>query len=243
MHDFFAVSLNYGGRGAFHCRGELRDAAPGTCNLIAPCELHTGLATSEDGWMYRNLYIETQLMTTLLRSLDWRGPVDLRFKFPLARDTILATRLARVFASLAQSSSLLQNESLLLSVVARLATDHLMPGHSISDAGREHAAVRRVKEWLDAHSEQNISVHALADVAGLSPYYLVRMFHRHVGIPPHKYQTMVRVHRARNLLASGAAVVEVAYRTGFCDQSHLNRCFKRTLGVTPGNYALSRPNC
>jgi len=35
IHDFYAVSLNYGGRGSFHCRHALRDAAPGTCNLAA----------------------------------------------------------------------------------------------------------------------------------------------------------------------------------------------------------------
>jgi len=241
MHDFYAVSLNYGGRGAFDCRRERRDAAPGTCNLIAPGELHTGHATSGEGWTYRNLYVEPTLMTILLRSLDWQGPLDVRFKLPLVRDTVLATRLAHVFASLAESNSLLQNESLLLSVVARLARDHLVPGHSLRDAGREHAAVRRVRDWLDVHSEQNVSVHSLADIAGLSPYYLVRVFHRHVGIPPHKYQTMVRIHQARKLLRSGAAISEVAYLTGFCDQSHLNRCFKTTLGVTPGKYALSGP--
>ncbi len=241
MHDFYAVSLNYGGRGAFDCRRERRDAAPGTCNLIAPGELHTGHATSGEGWTYRNLYVEPTLMTILLRSLDWQGPLDVRFKLPLVRDTVLATRLAHVFASLAESNSLLQNESLLLSVVARLARDHLVPGHSLRDARREHAAVRRVRDWLDVHSEQNVSVHSLADIAGLSPYYLVRVFHRHVGIPPHKYQTMVRIHQARKLLRSGAVISEVAYLTGFCDQSHLNRCFKTTLGVTPGKYALSGP--
>jgi AraC-like DNA-binding protein len=241
IHDFYAVSLNYGGRGAFDCRRELRDAAPGTCNLIAPGELHTGHATSGDGWIYRNLYIEPPLMTTLLRNLDWQGPVDVKFKFPLVRDTVLATRLAHVFASLTESNSLLQNESLLLSVLARLITDHLVRGHALSDAGREHAAVLRVKDWLDANSEQNVSIHSLASLVGLSPYYLVRAFHRQVGIPPHKYQTSVRVNRARKLLTSGAAISEVAYHTGFCDQSHLNRCFKRALGVTPGEYAAFRP--
>jgi len=240
MHHFYAVSLNYGGRGAFDCRRELRDAAPGTCNLIAPGELHTGHATSGDGWIYRNLYIEPHLMTTLLRSLDWQGPVDVRFKFPLVRDTVLTTRLARVFANLTESNSLLQNESLLLSVVERLVTDHFVPGRSLTDDGRENAAVVRVKDWLDANSERNVSIHSLAGLAGLSPYYLVRAFHRHVGIPPHKYQTIVRVNRARKLLTSGATISEVAYRTGFCDQSHLNRCFKRTLGVTPGKYVAVR---
>jgi AraC-like DNA-binding protein len=248
MHDRYAVSLNYGGRGAFDCRNELRDAVPGTCSLIAPGEVHTGHATSGDGWIYRNLYIETPLMTTLLQSLDWCRPLDVRFKFPLVRDTVLSTRLAHVFSSLKQShspsssNSLLQNESLLLSVLARLVTHHFVPaGHALRDPGREHAAVRRAKDWLDANSEQNVSIHSLARLVGLSPYYLVRVFHKHAGIPPHKYQTIVRINRARKLLTSGAPISEVAYRTGFCDQSHLSRCFKKMLGVSPGEYAAFGP--
>jgi len=241
IHDFYAVSLNYAGRGAFHCRRALRDAAPGTCNLIAPGELHTGFATSEDGWIYRNLYIETRLMTKLLDGLDRQRPMDVRFKSPLVNDTVLSTRLARVFAGLSASNALLHNESLLLSVTARLATDHFVPCQSLREPGREPAAVRRIREWLGAHPEQNVSVHSLSDIAGLSPYYLVRVFHKHVGIPPHQYQKNLRVLKARKLLARGAAISEVAYLAGFCDQSHLNRCFKTTLGVTPGKYATGSP--
>jgi len=241
MHDFYAVSLNYGGRGAFHCRRALRDALPGTCNLIAPGELHTGHATSGEGWIYRNLYIDTLLMAALLQGLDWQKPLEVRFKLPLVSDAVLTERLAHAFASVNESNSLLQNESLLLSVVARLVTDHFVPRQSLCGLGREHAAVRRIREWLDAHPEQNVSVHSLANIAGLSAYYLVRVFHKHVGIPPHQYQKNVRVLKARKLLASGAAISEVAYLAGFCDQSHLNRCFKTTLGVTPGKYVTRSP--
>lgn len=242
MHDFYAVSLNYGGRGAFDCRNELRDATPGTCSLIAPGELHTGHATSKEGWIYRNLYIEIPLMETLLRSLDCQEQLDVSFRNPLVRDAVLAAQLGHVFASMAESNTLLQNESLLLSVVARLVSDHLVRGHALSEAGREHAAVLRVKEWLDGNSDQNVSIHSLAVLARLSPYYLIRAFHRHVGISPHKYQMSVRINRARKLLASGAPISEIAYQAGFCDQSHLNRCFRKILGVTPGKYSAFRQN-
>jgi AraC-like DNA-binding protein len=237
MHDFYAVSVNDQGRGAFDCRREAHDAAPGTCSLIAPGEIHTGRATSGDGWIYRNLHIDASLMTRLLESTGWRGPLDVSFRSSLVRDPVLAARLARVLASMSESSSLLKNESLLLTVVARLVTHHFIGGHPFSAVGRELAAVTRVREWLDTNSEQNVSIRSLAGLAGLSHYYLVRAFHRQVGVPPHRYQTIVRVHRARRLLKSGAAVAEVAHSAGFCDQSHLNRCFKRTLGVTPGRYA------
>jgi AraC-like DNA-binding protein len=237
MHDFYAVSLNHRGRGAFDCRHQTHEAAPGTCNLIAPGELHTGRATSGDGWIYRNLHIEVPLMTRLLNSIEWQGPVDVRFKSSLVSDEVLRTRLARVFASLTESSSLLEHESLLLSVLARLITDHSVDARGLRGAGREHVAIIRAMEWLDASPEQNVSICSLAAVAGLSPYYLVRAFHQQVGVPPHRYQTILRVNRARKLLTSGLALSEVAYRTGFYDQSHLTRCFKRTLGVTPGRYS------
>jgi AraC-like DNA-binding protein len=237
MHDFYAVSLNYRGRGAFDCRHEVHEAAPGTCNLIAPGELHTGRAISRDGWTYRNLHVEAPLMTRLLHSIDWRGPADVSFKSSLVSDPVLSARLARVFASMTESSSLLEIESLLLTVTARLITDHIIQGHALQPAGREHAAITRARAWLDANSEQNVSIRSLADLAGLSPYYLVRAFHRQVGVPPHRYQTILRVNCARKLLASGVALSDVAYRTGFCDQSHLTRCFKSTVGVTPGSYS------
>jgi len=240
MHDFYAVSLNYGGRGAFDCRREVHDAAPGTCNLIAPGELHTGRATCADGWTYRNLHIDRPLMTRLLESIEWRGPSEVRFKSSLVRDAVLEATLAHAFASIAESGSLLQIESMLMAIVARLATtDHFERGHALRAAGREHAAVTRAKQWLDDHFEQNVSVRALAELTGLSAHYLVRAFHRQVGLPPHRYQTSVRLNRARELLKSGGRLSDVAQRTGFCDQSHLTRCFKRTMGVPPGRYVAS----
>lgn len=237
MHDFYAVSLNYHGRGAFECRGELHDASPGFCNLIAPGERHTGRAAAGNGWAYRNLYIETPLMARLLQEIDWPGPLPVAFRASLAKDAVLAARLDRAFASMISSNSRLQNETLLLSVVARLTTTHFERAHTLAGVGQERSAITRTREWLDAHSERNVSIGSLAQLAGLSAYHLVRVFHRQVGVPPHRYQMIVRVHRARNLLALGASPSEVAYRTGFCDQSHLTRCFRKTLGVTPSRYA------
>jgi AraC-like DNA-binding protein len=65
----------------------------------------------------------------------------------------------------------------------------------------------------------------------------VHLFHREVGMPPHAYQIQLRVARARRLVAAGVPLAEVASMTGFADQSHLTRLFKRVVGVPPGQYA------
>jgi AraC-like DNA-binding protein len=52
-------------------------------------------------------------------------------------------------------------------------------------------------------------------------------------MPPHAFQTQLRVARARKLLREGASPASAALEVGFTDQSHLNRHFKRVLGITP----------
>jgi AraC-like DNA-binding protein len=79
----------------------------------------------------------------------------------------------------------------------------------------------------------------LAERAGMSRFALVRAFAREVGIPPHTYQIHLRVQRARELIAGGSSLSEVSLEVGFTDQSHLNRHFKRLIGITPGLYARS----
>jgi AraC-like DNA-binding protein len=51
------------------------------------------------------------------------------------------------------------------------------------------------------------------------------------------YLTQVRVERAKTLLRSALPLAVVAQRTGFADQSHLTRAFRRLVGVTPGVFA------
>jgi hypothetical protein len=79
----------------------------------------------------------------------------------------------------------------------------------------------------------------------LVPFRMVRTFTRQIGLPPHAYLNQVRVNRAKQLLANGEPIALVAYETGFADQSHLTRHFKRLFGLTPGQYSMrqerSRP--
>jgi len=54
------------------------------------------------------------------------------------------------------------------------------------------------------------------------------------GLPPHAWQVQVRLARARTLIRAGIPIAAVAAATGFADQSHLTRIFKRSYGYTPG---------
>ena len=107
--------------------------------------------------------------------------------------------------------------------------------------GLAPAVRRRVLEMMAARADAHLTIDELASEAGLSPAHFARAFKETVGRAPHQHLMTLRLERARRLLdTSDIALSDVALRTGFADQAHFTRFFKRQFGVTPGVLARSR---
>jgi AraC-like DNA-binding protein len=104
-------------------------------------------------------------------------------------------------------------------------------------AARETPLARRVRDLLDARYAESLTITAIAAELDVHPSHLVRVFTQTYGIPPHRYLVSRRVDHARRLLVDGHRPADVAARTGFHDQSHLTRHFRRILGATPSAFA------
>ena len=101
-------------------------------------------------------------------------------------------------------------------------------------------ALRRVREFIDTHLEENISIQVLADIAGLSMFHFARAFKQSEGMTPHEYLVHCRVRRAKDLLTDSILPLsEIALAAGFSDQSHLARRFREHVGITPSSYRWS----
>lgn len=100
----------------------------------------------------------------------------------------------------------------------------------------EHAVVLRIRDCLRREFARTVTLDELGRRAGMCRFALVRAFTREVGMPPHAYQTHLRVLHACELIRRGTPLSVVALNVGFSDQSHLCRHFKRILGITPGAY-------
>jgi AraC-like DNA-binding protein len=106
--------------------------------------------------------------------------------------------------------------------------------------GRAPGAVALVRDLLGERLTQPPSLDELARLTGMSPFALLRAFRAETGLPPHAYLNQQRVRVARLLLDDGAPPARVAAQTGFTDQAHLSRHFKRIIGVPPGAYQRER---
>ena len=105
--------------------------------------------------------------------------------------------------------------------------------------GLSGAAKRRVLELIAAALDARLTIERLAREVGLSPAHFARAFKETMGRAPHQYLLALRLERARRLLETTQATLsDIAQRTGFADQAHFTRLFKRVFGTTPG--ALAR---
>jgi AraC-like DNA-binding protein len=96
---------------------------------------------------------------------------------------------------------------------------------------------RRVLDYIKANLTVELSLSDLAAVAGLSPYHLARCFRQEVGTPPHRYVRDRRLEQACQLLAqTNLPIAEIAAGCGFARQSHLTTAFRKSLGITSGQY-------
>jgi AraC-like DNA-binding protein len=101
-------------------------------------------------------------------------------------------------------------------------------------------AIRDVVAFIETNFAQPLGLTQMAALCGLSLHRFVTVFRCQVGIPPHQYLCRTRVRHARRLLRQGLPLASVAIDSGFCDQSHLSRHFKRQCGITPGHFAGTR---
>lgn len=97
--------------------------------------------------------------------------------------------------------------------------------------------LRQVIEYVDADLDRDLALAELAAVAKMSPNYFTHLFKQSTGLTPHQYVIQRRVERAKQLLREGKlALADIALQVGFAHQSHLNRHFKRWVGVTPKSF-------
>ncbi len=236
-HEEFFIALTETGLATPTYRGDRHVIGPGDLIVLNPEEAHAGGPPAEGSWTYRALYPGSDLMREIMAEFPGDSLTMPEFGTDVVRDREVAARLRR-FHRLSElpGSSLLEREAYLAATLVLLVSRYAAPRQAPRSPGRERRAIRLSREYLEEHAEENVTLQALARFAGLSAFHLCRVFRDSVGMPPHSYQTQVRVRRAKSLLRAGLPITQVAAEAGFYDQAHLTRHFKRIVGLTPGRY-------
>ncbi|MBL7813786.1 MAG: helix-turn-helix transcriptional regulator [Saprospiraceae bacterium] len=97
--------------------------------------------------------------------------------------------------------------------------------------------VAKIKAILHDEFYKTFSLENLAQSVEIHPVHLSRDFPKHFHCTLGEYIRKLRVEKSLHLLPNKAlSITEIAYKCGFADQSHLNRCFKNAMQTTPLAY-------
>ncbi|RQS73051.1 AraC family transcriptional regulator [Burkholderia sp. Bp8963] len=260
-HDAYTIPVIEAGAERYTYRGSGYVAETGTVPVINPGEVHTGSRAADDGWRYRVSYVPVDFIRSLASAIAGRPQDAPWFPPDVIRDLDLAARIShayrlmeagsehaaashghglqsadqagaaasRIYDPLAAETAMLDAFSTL---IVRHADTHPRPALLIADEPR----VEAMREQLAADLTRAVTLDEVARAAGLSPFHAARLFTRTTGMPPHAWRNQLRLQRALAPLRAGVAVADVAADSGFVDQSHFTRHFKRMFGVPPGRW-------
>ena len=97
--------------------------------------------------------------------------------------------------------------------------------------------IKRCRDYIDFHAEEELRLPALAKQIGYSEYYLSRKFKKEMGMSVGSYIKYIRVERAKMMLVgSGQPIAQIADSLHFASSSHFSETFREMTGKTPQQF-------
>lgn len=237
-HDEYQLGLSFNCQGEYYYRGSYNPIPVGSLSIIHSGEVHSPSERTSlpSPVRFLMMHVDPNLLQSIRTEIACKQ-VSLPF-FPQVsiRDRQIINLFQNLYITKNKRLTKLEGDSLILDLFSSLIIRHAQERPSIKLPRKVKPAIARVRDFLQCHCVDNLSLKELADIAGLSRYYLSRSFSQEMGVSLSAYQMQIRIDRAKKLLAQGRAIATVASETGFYDQSHFGSHFKRLVGTTPGNY-------
>ncbi|GHO59103.1 AraC family transcriptional regulator [Ktedonobacter robiniae] len=236
-HDTYAISLTTAGIQAFDYRGHSEISTPGQVVVLHPDEVHDGHAGTEEGFGYRELYVEPALIFEAIQTMCTH---NCSLPFVCAPVTMNQKLSAAVINAFQDTRESLAIDSLIMQLAEGLMEADPSCKQAPLPRHLDVAALKRAGQYLDTQKTRVVHSLELEAVTGLTRYDLARQFRIMCGTSPYRYLLMRRLDFAREQLVQGRSLAEVAIEAGFADQAHFSRMFKATFGITPARYQAMR---
>ena len=189
------------------------------------------------------LVMEPRFLARSLEKTEHLDNVDLKTHWNL-RDRHIQSIIVALHADLEDGSPAgpVYGESLALAL-----SHYLIRRYSVRTSDDSHyrggmptARLNRVKDFINQNSSRDIHLQELADLAGISTNYFCALFKTTTGMTAYQYILQCRIDRAKQYLRDPKfSIDDAGTASGFSNQSHFTKVFRRMTGRTPSNYRLN----
>ncbi|MBM6550304.1 AraC family transcriptional regulator [Marinomonas ostreistagni] len=234
-HEEYSIGVTLSGRQDFYTQGAFHKSYPGQIMVFNPGDAHDGESGADTTLTYSMLYVHPEQLRPALEALQVSQPEQFRIQDVVFSDAGIQQQILRL-AQLIELDGATGSEydSLLFELTEQLVKHQ--SNQPLLPETRRQKHLERVKEYLQDHYQDEVSLDLLCQVACMSKYHFLRSFKAYTGMTPHQYWLNVRIHRGQQALRAGVPVLDVVNQLGFNDLSHFNRRFKPVFGMTPRQY-------
>ena len=240
-HEFCKLILLVSGQGSYLVSGRRYFLCPGDIITIGNRSIHRPEMDASQPYERIILYISPEYLAAMsteacdLLSLFSGEPGHVLRPKEHQRKTLfqLASTLERSLAEEGFGREILSQADLLRLLVeigrCRAGRDVTLPSPTVPGNKR----ILEILQYLDANLLEPLDIDHLAETFYISKYYMMRLFHREVGITIHSYLTQKRLTLAREWIQNGMGATEACYRSGFRSYSSFTRAYGKYFGTTP----------
>jgi len=225
-HDSYAISIALSGTQCFNYRGASRINAPGHSMILHPDELHDGQAGTVFGMRYRVAYVEPVAIQNVLQG----APLPF-IESGISDNPKLYQAVVNILGDLNNTLEGLEYQDAIYDLATAMQQSNT-PCKKSPKTYNFHAA-KLVREYIVENLHEIISMDVLEEISDCDRWQLSRDFRALFGTSPYRYLLLRRLDKARNMLLTGYSAADTAITCNFSDQSHMNRHFKKTFGLTP----------
>ncbi|MDP4145824.1 MAG: AraC family transcriptional regulator [Bacillota bacterium] len=229
FHDEISVGLIERGECRSKIGGVSYEFKDKTLLVIPPEIVHNCSPYDIGQWDFKMLYINSQWFE------DSFGVDTTKLSVFCKRlDNGSFAQIAEIFENMNEYRSSLEDEAEFL-----MKLSNVMSMNKVDREKDVTQGMRKLREYIHSNYLQGLMLEDLERVSGLSKYCLMREYKKHYGMSPHQYITALRINHSKAIMKKDISILEAALQSGFYDQSHFTKSFKKYLGLTPLAYKNS----
>jgi len=233
FHEYYVLGVVVRGRRWMICKNREYIIDAGDLVLFNPFDNHACEQVDDKALDWRCLNIEKEVMGRVVEDITGRNDLPI-FTSNVVRQSDAASVLLDLHEMIMNETKDFSKEENFYFLIEQLIVNYTTP--TVEELAQVSGEIQAACEYMENNYTETITLADLSRVSGLNKYTLLRNFTMQRGITPYQYLSTIRVGKAKKLLQYGVSPMEVAFQSGFTDQSHFTRFFKNFIGLTPKLY-------
>ena len=197
-----------------------------------PDTMHSNWSINKNSYSQMAIYLHPSFISNFIEKNF--NSKEIFFRTKLLENETLANELISLIEEYENDNlTILEYECRLIDLLNKIVLNN---SAIINKNKTSNNVISKAKEFMQDSIELDITLDDISKELNISKFYFAKLFKEHTHFSPHAYLMIKRLEKAKQLLQTKADITTVAQDCGFTDQSHLNKRFKKYLGITPKTY-------